>query len=121
VHPDTRSSTSEGHSLTPLEEPAPVHEEDEEEAGRQEQAAREVVREREAHKERGEEQVEIPPLVSPDQKDEDYSCHEEGVQGVDLGDHRLRPERLGEGEEEGGGEGRRGPAGQPPADEVETR
>ena len=82
---------------------APVHEGHEEDARRQEQPAGEVVGQAESHQEGREQQVAVPPALAPEQQNADGRRHEQGVEGVDLRDDGLRPERRAQPEGEGAG------------------
>ncbi len=52
-----------------------------------------MVGHREARKEGRYKEVLVLPPFPPDEQGEDDECYEEGIQGVDLGDYCLRPEK----------------------------
>ena len=72
-----------------------------------------MVGEGETHQEGREQQVAVGAGVSPDEQDQDDERHEEGFEGVDLGDHGLAPEGVGEPEGQRPGRRGHGPSTQP--------
>ncbi len=80
-------------------------EQEKERVAGQQQDHREVIAE--AERVRRKERVE-PPVgldVGPPQQQQQRQRHERDMEGIDLGDDRLAPERIGRGEQHGGGRG----------------
>src|SRR5215216_5810378 len=71
---------------------APVNQPYEQGSGGQKQPTRQMVGQRQAHREAREQQVPIVSGVSPEQEQEHNESHEKSVQSVDLRYHGLRPE-----------------------------